>query len=251
MWLDVVDIRDFYGTRAGQRTRRLLRLAVRDVWPDVTGLRVLGLGFATPVLGVFRDEAERLIAAMPAAQGVMRWPDHLPNATVLSEEIHLPVPDNSIDRIILMHCLESTADPHTVLREMWRVLTDSGRLIVIVPNRTGIWARLERSPFAHGRPFTSGQISRLLCDGLFTPLSTHHALFMPPTQSRLWSAWTRPVESVGRRFVPALGGVLLVEASKQLYATPTAVSEERAKAPVRVPGLRVPNTRSTQDRKAL
>ena len=233
MFLDVVDLRDFYASRAGQRTRRRLRAKSRLIWPRVDGMSVLGVGFPTPVLGVFRDEATRLIAAMPAPQGVMHWPDGRPNAALLTDETHLPLPDRSIDRVILMHALEDTARPNVLLREVWRVLADSGRVLAIVPNRSGIWARVERSPFAHGRPYTAGQISRLLRDSLFTPLGVERALFTPPTGSRFLTALSRPLDHYGPRWLPALAGVLMVEASKQLYATPTAVVGERVKAPQR------------------
>ena len=47
---DVVDLRDFYQTPLGAVTRQLLRARIRELWPDVRGQSVLGLGFATPSL---------------------------------------------------------------------------------------------------------------------------------------------------------------------------------------------------------
>ena len=54
MWTDAVDLRDFYATTLGQVARRMIRRRIRPVWPDVTGLSVLGLGYATPFLQPFR-----------------------------------------------------------------------------------------------------------------------------------------------------------------------------------------------------
>src|SRR5258708_15582575 len=71
MYTDVVDLRDFYATRLGQVARRLMRRRIRLLWPDLSGMRVLGLGYATPFLRPFADEAERVIALMPAGQGVV------------------------------------------------------------------------------------------------------------------------------------------------------------------------------------
>ena len=42
MFVDVVDLRDFYVTRLGQVARRQVRARIRRVWPDVAGMRVLG-----------------------------------------------------------------------------------------------------------------------------------------------------------------------------------------------------------------
>jgi ubiquinone/menaquinone biosynthesis C-methylase UbiE len=53
----------------------------------------------------------------------------------LADENVLPFPDRSMDRIVMVHCLESTAEVRTVLRECWRVLADGGRLIAVVANR--------------------------------------------------------------------------------------------------------------------
>ena len=73
MYTDVVDLRDFYATRLGQVARRMIRRRIRLLWPDLGGMRVLGLGYATPFLRPFADEAERAIALMPAEQGVLPW----------------------------------------------------------------------------------------------------------------------------------------------------------------------------------
>ena len=105
MYTDVVDLRDFYETRRGQVARHMIRRTVRALWPDLRGLRVLGLGYATPYLRQFRDEAERVIACMPASQGVLHWPLEGPWAVALTEETELPLPDYSVDRVLLVHGL--------------------------------------------------------------------------------------------------------------------------------------------------
>ncbi|MCW5773374.1 MAG: methyltransferase domain-containing protein, partial [Rhodospirillaceae bacterium] len=189
MWNDVLDLRDFYATGLGLTARRLLRQKLRAFWPKVAGERVLGFGYAVPYLGLWQGEAERAIAIMPPEQGVLHWPADGANATALSDEIHLPLPDRSIDRVLLVHAVESSEALRGMMREVWRVMTDGGRLIVIVPSRRSLWARFERTPFGNGRPFSVGQITRLLRDSMFTPLRTEMALVMPPFRSRLMLAW--------------------------------------------------------------
>ncbi len=228
MWTDVVDLRDFYETALGQTARRLIRRRLRGLWPDVRGLRVLGLGFASPYLWPFLGEAERVAAIMPASQGVLPWPADGPGRTVLADEAELPLPDCSFDRIVLIHALESTEQVRAMMREIWRVLADGGRLVVVVPNRRGIWARLERTPFGNGRPYTVGQINRLLRDSLFTPLARTGALVLPPTNSRMALRFAPAVERIGQPWCETLAGVILVEAAKQIYAG-TAVRERARK----------------------
>ncbi|OAN48198.1 methyltransferase type 11 [Paramagnetospirillum marisnigri] len=218
MWTDVVDLRDFYSASLGQVAQRLIRRRLRQLWPDLSGLRVLGLGFATPYLRPYLGEAERVIAVMPASQGVLPWPAEGPGLTALADETDLPLPDRSIDRLLLVHALESTEQVRAMMREAWRVLADGGRLLVVVPNRRGIWARLERTPFGNGRPYTKGQLDRLLRDNMFTPVARASALFLPPTTSRMLLRSASAMEEIGSRWFETFGGVLMVEAAKQIYA---------------------------------
>jgi SAM-dependent methyltransferase len=215
---DVIDLRDFYETSLGQTARRMIRRQIRAIWPDSRDLRILGLGFATPYLRPFRDETERVIALMPSSQGVLPWPPEGPCLVGLSDETELPLPDRSVDRVLLVHGLESTEQVRGSLREIWRVLADGGRLLVIAPNRRGIWARLERTPFGQGRPYTPSQLNRLLRENMYTPLQSATALYMPPFRSRFVVRSAPAWEQIGERWFPSFAGVLLVEAAKQIYA---------------------------------
>jgi SAM-dependent methyltransferase len=237
MWNDVVDLRDFYETRLGQVTRHLIRRRVRALWPDLQGQSLLGLGYATPYLRQYREEAERVLAIMPAGQGVLPWPPEGPNAVALAEETELPLPDISVDRVLLVHGLECGEQVRDMLREVWRVMSGSGRLLIVVPNRRGIWARLDRTPFGHGHPFTVGQIRRLLRDNLFVPQETRTGLFLPPFGGRLWLSSANAWEAAGSRIFPALAGVALVEATKTLYAPQPVRQRARVRFAAPQPGL--------------
>jgi len=218
MYMDAIDLRDFYATSLGQAARRVLQHRIRALWPDVTGLSVLGLGYATPFLSPFRGEAERVLAAMPASQGVLPWPREDGGLTTLVDEADLPFPDMSIDRILVVHGLECTEQLRPFMREVWRVLSSRGRLLVVAPNRRGIWARLERTPFGHGLPYSTGQLSRVLRDSLFTPDRGRAGLYVPPTRWRMVLASALAWEEIGPRWFGTFGGVVMAEATKQTYA---------------------------------
>lgn len=203
---DVIDLTQFYASRLGQVARRIIRRRIRSLWPDVSGLRVLGLGYATPYLRVFTEESERALAAMPAQQGVVHWPasggagikGSAGNLVTLAEETELPFPDSSVDRVLLIHDLENSEQAGPLLEEVWRVLTPPGRLMVVVPNRRGIWARFEHTPFGHGRPFSPPQLKRLLRDNDFSPGIAETALFMPPGA---WPIFLRAAPLFGKSVV--------------------------------------------------
>jgi SAM-dependent methyltransferase len=224
---DVVDLRDFYRSALGQVARRMMRRAIQRVWPDLRGMRLLGLGYATPFRAALVPETERTIAVMPASLGVLGWPPEGPNIVALAEEGELPFADYSIDRVLLVHALETSEEVRAMLKEIWRVLAGGGRLLIVAPNRRGIWARLDRTPFGSGRPYTQSQLSQLLRDEQFTPVGSDAALFVPPSNGRMVRRSAAAWERIGRRWFPTFAGVLLVEASKQIYAKPAAARAPR------------------------
>ena len=229
MWNDVVELRDFYRTNLGQMTARIIREQVRKIWADCEGESILGLGYATPYLFPFLDEAQRVLAFMPARQGVLHWPGKGPGLATVCDEAEIPLPDVSIDRALLVHGLECSEQLRPMLREVWRVLADGGRLLLVVPNRRGIWARMDRTPFGQGNPYTPRQLNRLLRDTFFTPVRTSRALFVPPSQLRMIIAAAPAWEKVGERSYQTFSGVLIVEAGKQIYAA----TKETANLPSR------------------
>lgn len=218
MWTDAIDLRDFYASSLGRVARRMIGRRIRALWPDVRGLSVLGIGYAAPFLGVFRAEAQRVVALMPAAQGVLHWPAEAPGLTALSDETALPLADRAIDLVLLVHALECAEHTGPMMREIWRVLADGGRMIVVVPNRRGLWARFERTPFGHGRPYTPAQLSHGLRDAMFTPYHLATALYVPPISSRMLLSSSGAWEKIGQRWFTSFAGVVLFEASKQIFA---------------------------------
>ncbi|MFX4220199.1 MAG: class I SAM-dependent methyltransferase [Thalassobaculum sp.] len=218
MFSDAVDLRDFYDFPLGHLARRMIRRQVRDLWADLRGQTLLGLGFATPYLRPFRGEAERLLAFMPAQQGVLHWPPDGPNLTALVDEGELPLEDSSVDRIVVVHALEGTEQRAAMMSELWRVLAANGRILFVAPNRRGLWARFDHTPFGHGQPYTVGQLSRLLRDSRFTPTRTVTSVYTPPYTSGLLIRSAPAVERVGERWFTTFGGVVMIEAQKQVYA---------------------------------
>ncbi len=128
MSIDVVDLRNFYGQRLGVVARRFIGRGIRSLWRDTCRPAVLGVGYATPYLGLFREDAERCLAFMPAGQGVVKWPTTRPALAALVDDCEMPLPDAAVDRVLLVHALEMTTDAAALLREVWRVLA-AGRAV--------------------------------------------------------------------------------------------------------------------------
>ena len=227
MHLDAFDLKDFYARRLGLIVRRLLRARIRARWSDVKGMRAFGLGYATPYLGEFRGEAHALGALMPAGLGALPWPDRGQSLSALVDETELPLDDETADRILLVHMLEWSERSGVLLREIWRVLSPNGRLLIVVPNRRGLWARVDTTPFGYGSPFSRSQLTKLLKEAMFSPEGWEYALYMPPFNWRILTRWPAVWERLGLVLWPTFSGVILVEATKQVYAAMPVRETER------------------------
>jgi SAM-dependent methyltransferase len=227
---DVLELRRFYAGALGRAARAMVRRKVAEAWGDARGLDVLGLGYATPFLDGF-PRARRVVAAMPSAQGVEAWPHGARNLACLMDEAALGFPNALFDRILVVHGLEESDDPLAFLREIWRVLAPSGRVIMVASSRLGLWSDAERTPFGHGRPFSRRQLEELVREAGLEPMAWSRALYAPPLD---WtSGWAEAFEQIGSRLWPQFSGLILLEAVKQSYAVKPKAAPSRAK---RAPG---------------
>jgi SAM-dependent methyltransferase len=217
MALDVNDLNAFYASPLGEVSRRLIGRVLRARWDNCAGLAILGLGFCGPYLDRFRDEAQRVLAFMPAAQGVMHWPASGRSASALVLNDMLPLPDACIDRALIAHGLETAEHPNAVLEEIWRVLAPGGRAILVVPSRRGVWARADATPFGQGTPYSKSQLRDLLREALFSPVFWSEALYAPPFQRKFFVNSAPAIERIGAAIGLPFAGVHVVEATKQVY----------------------------------
>lgn len=234
MHLDVQDLRNFYyRSTLGRAAQASIRDRVLDFWPEAKGQTVAGFGFAVPLLRPYLRDARRVIALMPGPQGVMAWPSGQPNVSVLCEETLWPLETGHVDRLILMHGLETSERPSALLEECWRVLGPGGRMLVIVPNRSGFWSRSDRTPFGYGRPYSMGQLETQLKKHDFVPERHTAALYRLPTRKRFWLKTGSLLEALGER-LPAMiaGGVVIVEAGKRVQTPAGTPVKERATSPL-------------------
>jgi len=230
---DVLDLRRFYASDLGSAARLMVGRKVVEAWGDAHGLDVLALGYSTPFVSTLTPVARRVVAAMPAQQGVEIWPAGARNLASLVGEDSLPFPNALFDRILLAHAIEESPDPIALLREVWRVLAPSGRVIVAVAARNGMWANSEKTPFGHGRPYTRSQLAELLREAELEPSGWTRALYVPPAN---WLAgWAEGFEQAGSRLWPGFAGLVLMEAVKQTFAVKPKGARVRVAKPILAP----------------
>lgn len=229
---DIADLRDFYQSPLGLSAGRLLAARLSSWWPTVRGEQIAALGYALPFLEAL-SQAD-VYAFMPAALGAVRCPAQGLNRSCLVSMANLPLGDGSIDRVVALHALEWLVDPQSFLGETRRILKGNGRLLLIVPNRKGLWARNDRTPFGCGQPYSMAQMRKLLKEQGFNIERMRAALFAPPCAMRLKSAFAEKTENMASRLLPFFGGVLMVEASKQICA-PAGLRTRKNLSPIVLP----------------
>lgn len=228
MGIDVKELERFYASPLGALAQRLVGRALGTVWDDARGLGVLGLGYAVPFLPVVAGGCRRAVAFMPARQGAVAWPPGRVGATVLADPLMLPLADESVDRVLVVHALEVAESPAELLYEVARILAPSGRVVVICPNRRGLWARMDTTPFGQGQPFSRRQLRVLLRHASLQPDRWAETLYVPPLSSGLVLRGAGMWERVGATLSLPFAGLHIVAAGKQLHR-PVPVRETRSR----------------------
>lgn len=237
MHLDVQDLRNFYyRSTLGRAAQKVIRDQVVEIWPEAKAQTVVGFGFAVPLMRPYLGQARRVIGLMPGPQGVMHWPSGGPNVSVLCEETLWPIETGHVDKLVVMHGLETSERAGEVLAEAYRVLGPGGKALFIVPNRAGMWSRNDRTPFGYGRPYTLSQLDAQLRAAGFLSEDQRTTLYQPPSERRFWRRTAAFWEKAGRAVpVIAAGGVLMVEASKRIPA-PSGGLGAKVRKPIAILG---------------
>ena len=236
MHLDVQDLRNFYyRSTLGRAAQKIIRAEMQKLWPEAKGQTLVGFGFAVPFLRPYLAQSKRVIGLMPAPQGVIGWPQGMPNVSVLCEETRWPLETGHVDKLLVVHGLETSAEPDALLAECWRVLGPGGSALFIVPNRAGLWSRSDATPFGYGRPYSQGQLESQLRAHHFLPERHAATLYQPPSETRFWRKTAGMWERLGNSLSPvAVGGVLMVLASKRVHAPSGPGQRETVRKPLEV-----------------
>ena len=246
MTIDVIDLRDFYSRRLGIVARQMINRGIRERWPDAEGQRVLGIGYPTPYLGLFREDAERCIAFMPAAQGVLKWPTGRPALASLVDEFSLPLPDAAVDRILLVHALEMSDDPEALLA---RGLAGA---VAVRPRDRGDPEPARRVDAHRQHAVRSRPALFALADHAAAAPDLVHAdrlgrgAVHAAVCRRLGAAIGAGVGACGAALSLPFAGVHIVEATKQVYRAIPAKRERARLIPSLKPVL-VPSSTVTRD----
>ncbi|MCH2037027.1 MAG: methyltransferase domain-containing protein [Rickettsiales bacterium] len=237
-WPSTIELRNFYNTTLGEEVRKYLLSHVNKLWDIPKNENVLGVGYTVPILEYYQSQSHssNYISMTTPEMGIAHFPDGEETASILGEEDELPFPKESINRIIFLHSLEYSDYAEHMIHEAFRVLVPGGRIIMIIPHRGGVWSRFETNPFSYGHPFNVRQIRRLMRKSNFVTTALESTLFFPPFDSSMILRTSRIWECMGSLVLRTLGGgVLILEAEKQLYAMNQKYEKIRNKRRIFIP----------------
>jgi SAM-dependent methyltransferase len=235
--LDAQTLRQFYRSSLGEVTRRIVGRAIHTRWPDTSRLTVAALGYGLPYLDRFRGRASRCLALMTSEQGAAVWSERGECSSARVWADMLPLPDASVDRLLVLHALEAVERPETLMEEVWRVTAPEGRVIIVVPSRRGVWARIDRTPFGQGTPYSRAQLRELLGGAILSPVHWGEALYFPPIAKSYVVRSAPAVERIGAALSLPFAGVHVVEAMKQVHRPVEARAVSRSRIPALRPAL--------------
>ena len=220
MYFDIEDLTKFYfGTSLGKRTAITLRETVAHLLNCEKGEMLLGFGFTLPLLEYYLDKSVSAVSLMPRLQGSISWPDSNRNINSLVDEGYWPVETESVDKVLVLHGLEMSLNPHRMMSEIWRILKPNGVLLIFVANRTGFWSRSDISPFGYGRPYSVNQIGDLLHQTQFDINERVLTLNGFPVSNNRSLNFVKMVNHIlNLTKIDVFSGVIAIRASKALFA---------------------------------
>jgi SAM-dependent methyltransferase len=144
-----------------------------------------------------------------------------PEVGLVVEPQRLSIATASVNAVYLSHVLEFAKDPHSLLRDVDRVLIPGGRLLLALFNPWGLYG-VRRLLYRRGAVYPwSGEFLGLhrVVDWMrllgFEVEDIGHLVYRPPVQNPMLYHRLGGLESLGRRLWPKACGVNMVLAVKR------------------------------------
>ncbi|MDP2193072.1 MAG: methyltransferase domain-containing protein [Alphaproteobacteria bacterium] len=234
MTFTVRTLKQFYQTPLGE----VVRIYIEDVvhhflTPLPHHETILGLGYVTPFLPHELHAKNAAMCFTFNQMGCMTWPNAARSTTAIVDAHALPITNQSVDRIILVHALEAAQHPILCIKELQRILKPGGQILIIFPNKNGLWSYSSATPFSYGQHFTSHELSVLLAEHQFQVVFEKKFLYFPPSQMLHTHSLFAPIEVFGAHFLPFFSGLNAICAKKSTLALPTCTAPQSTFLPLK------------------
>jgi len=208
------ELESWYARDNGQYLLQATRHALQDSLDTAFGYHILQLGVSCrqPLCEGSRIH-HRIYCAERAGAGV----------GLVAHPEELPLDSDSVDTVIAHHCLEFAFNPHQVLREIQRVLTPQGRLLIVGFNpysllgcNTRLRGLLRHPLWSRHQPVSELRLRDWLHLLGFEVVNTSRLYGLPPVGAGWLRQWmSRGDAWMGRHNLP-VGGLYILHATKQV-----------------------------------
>ncbi len=237
----LTELECWYATTVGQALQRSVQAALEPMLETAFGYHLLQVGIARQQPLFHNSRIRHRAYAAPQ-------PGHA--VTVVAEHAELPLESDSVDVVIAHHCLDFTAQPHQVLRELQRVLTPHGQLLLVGFNPWSFLGAAHRLRALWGNPLWQSH-QPVSCSRLLDWLrllgceteSARHLCPLPVLGEGRLGAYATAANSWSERHRLPLGDVYLIHAVKQVGGATRPMV--RARPSTRLIGLGVPSAAPT------
>lgn len=207
---------DWFAQSPGRSLLAVESYALRTVWPSLFGKVAVQLGCVGPTDLLDACNAPvRVLLDLPGAPSA-------PLARVHGEPEALPFDNRCVDLMLLPHTLEFCADPHQVLREVSRVLTPEGHVVVLGFNPFSLWGLWRLALGRRGAaPWTGNFLNLVRLKDWLKLLDFEFArgsmlYYRPPLRNDSTMERLRFLDKAGDRWWPMAGAVYLLVAKKRV-----------------------------------
>lgn len=210
------ELESWYTSERGQYLLQCLQVQLQPHLDNAFGYHILQTGplHGEALFGGCRIN-HRIRACRQSGEGV----------SLVCEGAEIPLESDSVDVVIAHHSLEFVDKPHQVLRELQRILTPQGQLLVIGFNPHSLRGLVSaarglspRSPWRHHHPVTSRRLSDWLHLLGFELRESAHLYAVPPIGGGRLRQATEALDQWCMRHRLPLGGLYMQRAVKQVAA---------------------------------
>lgn len=238
-----LDLQNWLRSPLGQRVYALERKLASEALAQVFGWQLLQIG-------LWGDDDGLIADARTQRRSILAWHGERAvagkSSTIRSRTDSLAIASDSVDAVILPHTLEYEPEPHEILREVGRILSGEGHLIIFGFRPFSSWGMrhlFARDGFPPGleRMIGEGRLKDWLKLLGFEVTDAQRYLFTLPWGSRD-TATHSFLERSGKRLWPLFAGGYSLKARKRVYTlTPIRPRWKRLRPKV-VGGLIEPTT---------
>jgi SAM-dependent methyltransferase len=236
----------WYTTPMGARMAEDLAQCLGHLADDAFGYHAVMVGAVLPCEPRLRIRARTQVAATREELA------ETPLMAVQADFDYLPIETESADLVIALHVLESTREPHDIMRELDRIIRPEGRVLIVGVNPVSLWNlkkigqqtwqgkdKLAQSGYLAGQHRAAWRVVdwlRLL--GYDVQSVEHLGGLCPTTRPRFYDKM-RSLRTISSKWLWFMQGFYVIDAVRRV-STPTAI-----RPAFRLPRMMPNKTRAT------